>query len=286
MTVCIAAINQKHKIIAFATDRMVTASSPPIEFEHSLPKLTQINDYCIALSAGDALLGKEIFDTVRQPVGDTVHSVAQIAEHAKEIFQRKRLQILEAIHLRSRGINHKIFIEAGAKILPPQIYAQIDHAFATFMLQFEAIIAGVDESGPSIYGIRNPGLVDCYNPIGFHAIGTGSMHALVSLIETYNPTASEAETTYSVYRAKKVAEVAPGVGQETDLGICISTRKIKYFGKSTELMGKFSELYELERKSRKDLIRKEEFDILKIGDESEPIVKNNNAKDANPTRKK
>ncbi len=59
MTVCIAAINEKHKLIAFATDRMVTATFPPIEFEHSMPKVTQINNYCIALSAGDALRGKE-----------------------------------------------------------------------------------------------------------------------------------------------------------------------------------------------------------------------------------
>jgi len=273
MTVCIAAINQKHKLIAFATDRMVTATSPPIEFEHSLPKLTQINDYCIALSAGDALLGKEIFDEVRQTAGETRRSIAQIAEHTKEIYQRKRLQILEALHLRSRGINHKIFIEAGAKILPPQIYAQIDHAFATFMLQVEAIIAGVDESGPSIYGIRNPGLVYCYNSIGFHAIGTGSMHALVSLIETYNPTAGEAETMYSVFRAKKIAEVAPGVGQKTDLGMGIFSQKIKCFDEKAELIKKFSELYKEEKNARKDLITKSKLGTIIVGDESKPAVK-------------
>ena len=273
MTVCIAAINQKHKLIAFATDRMVTATFPPIEFEHSLPKLTPINDYCIALSAGDALLGKEIFDAVRQTAGETGRSIAQIAEHTKEIYQRKRLQILEAMHLRSRGINHKIFIEAGAKILPPPIYAQIDHAFATFLLQVEAIIAGVDESGPSIYGIRNPGLAVCYNSIGFHAIGTGSMHALVSLIETYDPTAGEAETMYSVFRAKKIAEVAPGVGQETDLGMGIFSQKIKCFSKKTELIEKFSELYKAEKNARKDLITKEKLSILRIGDEGKLTAK-------------
>lgn len=274
MTVCIAAINQKHKLIAFATDRMVTATFPPIEFEHSLPKLTQINDYCIALSAGDALIGKEIFDAVRQTAGETNRPIAQIAEQTKEVYQRKRLQILEALHLRCRGVNHKFFIEAGARLLPPPTYAQIDHAFATFMLQVEVIIVGVDESGPSIYGIRNPGLVVCYNSIGFHAIGTGSMHALVSLIETYKPTASEAETMYSIFRAKKIAEVAPGVGSETDLGMGIFSQKIKYFDENTELIKKFSELYDKEKNERKDLITKSKLAKLKIDADGKIAEKN------------
>jgi len=285
MTVCIAAINQEDKLIAFATDRMVTATFPPIEFEHSLPKSTPINDYCIALSAGDALIGKEIFDAVKQTAGETGRSIAQIAEHTKEIYQRKRLQILEAMHLRSRGLNHKIFIEAGSKILPPQMYAQIDHAFATFMLQVEAIITGIDESGPSIYGIRNPGLVVCYNSIGFHAIGTGSMHALVSLIETYNPKSSEVETMYSVFRAKKIAEVAPGVGHETDIGIGNINRKIKFFSKNTEIIKKFNELYKEEKTARKGLIMEEKLNIMGVGDKGELIAQNNNTKGQNQPKK-
>jgi 20S proteasome alpha/beta subunit len=274
MTVCIAAINQKHKLIAFATDRMVTANFPPMEFEHSLPKLTQINEYCVALSAGDALIGKEIFDNViRQTAGETNPSIIQIVERAKEIYQRKRLQILEATQLRTRGINHQIFIENGAKILPPSIYTQIDYAFATFSLPVESIIAGVDESGPYIYGIRNPGVVSCYNSIGFHAIGTGSMHALVSLIETYNPTTNEAETMYSVFRAKKVAEVAPGVGQRTDFGIGVFSQKIKYLEENDELIKKFSELYKEEENARRGLITKAKLGIVKVGDEGKAATK-------------
>jgi hypothetical protein len=274
MTVCIAAINQKHKLIAFATDRMVTATFPPIEFEHSLPKLTPINDYCVALSAGDALVGKEIFDDViKRTAGETSSSITQIVERTKESYQRKRLQILEAVHLRSRGINHQIFITEGAKILPPPTYAQIDYAFATFMLSVEAIIVGVDDSGPSIYGIRNPGLVNCYNSIGFHAIGTGGMHALVSLIETYNPAVGEAETMYTVFRAKKVAEVAPGVGPRTDLGMGVFSQKIKYFEENTELIKKFSELYKEEENARRGLITKAKLGILNIGDEGKLVAK-------------
>lgn len=264
MTVCIVAINQKHKLIAFATDRMVTATFPPIEFEHSLPKLTKLNNYCIALSAGDAIIGKEVFDAVSEILQKTNPPIAQISEHVKEMYQRKRLQILEALHLRSRGINHKVFIEAGAKLLPPAIYAHIDHAFATFKLHLEAIIAGVDELGAKIYGVRNPGLVDCYNSIGFHAIGSGSMHALVSLIQTYAPEISIVETMYSVFRAKKVAEVAPGVGEETDLGIVDSQQKVKFFDKNDELIKKFSELYKREKEKRKGLISEEKLDKLNV----------------------
>jgi len=272
MTVCIAAINHTHKLIAFATERMVTATSPPIEFEHSVGKLTQLNQYCVALPAGDAIRGKEIFDSVRGTVEKANPPIPQIAEQVKEMYQRKRLQILEALHLRSRGINHQAFIEAGAKLLPPNIYAQIDYALATFDLQVEAIVAGVDESGASVYGIRNPGLISCFNSIGFHAIGTGGMHALISLIETYAPEAGPAHTLYSAFRAKKVAEVTPGVGAETDLGIISIRQKIKYFHKNTELFKSLNELYEKEKKARKDLINRSEIDKLSIEDRAEEVV--------------
>jgi len=289
MTVCIVAINQKHRVTAFATDRMVTSTFPPIEFEHSLPKLTQISNHCIALSAGDAIKGKEIFDAVRETSQKANLPIAQIAEQVKEMYQRKRLQILEAQLLRSRGINHQIFIEAGAKLLPPAVYSQIDHAFATFMLPLELIIAGVDESGPSIYGIRNPGLVDCYNSIGFHAIGSGSMHALISLIQTYAPVISVVETLYAVFRAQRVAQVAPGVGEETDLGMVCSTEKVKYFDEKTELIIKFNELYEQEKDARKDLITKWKLATLSVDEKGkfvEQISNRNLQSETHKTKEK
>lgn len=266
MTVCLAAINEKHKLIAFGADRMVTAASPPIEFEHSMPKFVEITNCCIALSAGDALKGKEIFDSVKQMVGQSNPPISQIVQNIKDIYQQKRLQILEAIYLRARGINHTIFIREGAKILPPAVYHQIDHAFSTYTLPLELLIAGVDASGPSIYGIRNPGLLDCYNPIGFHAIGAGATHALGSLFETYRPSPGPAETMFSVFRAKKFAEIAPGVGEETDLGVAFFDQKLKYFGKNAELFKKFNELYKEEKKARKNLILTSKLVTLEIND--------------------
>ncbi len=213
---------------------------------------------------------------VKEIAGKTNPPIAQIAEHIKEVYQQKRLQILESQYLRSRGINHKFFIEAGAKLLPQAIYNQIDYAFATFMLPLEALIAGTDESGPRIYGIRNPGLVDCYNSIGFHAIGTGTMHALLSLIETYDPEASEMETMYSVFRAKKVAEVAPGVGEETDLGMVIFKQKLKFFDKNTEIFKILTKLYDDEKNARKDLITRSKLATLNISDEGKLTEKPTN----------
>jgi hypothetical protein len=267
MTVCIAAINNEHKIIAFATDRMVTASLPPIEFEHSIPKLTEISNHCVSLSAGDAIRGKEIFEELRHTVTKTNINLGQMVQCISEIYRKKRLQIAEALFLRVRGLSHSDFIQAGAKLLPPPIYAQIDHGLATFNLQVEAIIAGVDDSGPAIYGIHNPGIADCYNSIGFHAVGTGAMHALISLIETYSPNFSPGETLYSVYRAKRIAEVAPGVGQDTDLGIIEFNQKLKYFGQDSDVVKKFAKLYEDEKSKRKTLIMNAKLATLNLAKE-------------------
>jgi len=268
MTVCIAAINKEHNLVAFAADRMVTATLPPIEFEHTLPKLHRITDYCIGLSAGDALLGKEIFDTVKEiakkeKVEKKLPTIKSISNQVKDVYQRIRLQRIETIQLRSRGINHQVFIEQGAKLLHPNVYAQIDHAFATNDLGLEALIIGVDESGPSIYSVRNPGVINCFDSIGFHAIGSGQMHAVISLIETYDPKGEEAKTIYSVFKAKKIAEVAPGVGSKTDIGILKYKEIIKDFDENAELFKKLNELWNEEKKHQKSLTESRRFGNLK-----------------------
>jgi hypothetical protein len=102
------------------------------------------------------------------------------------------------------------------------------------------------------------------------------MHALISLIETYDPEASEMETMYSVFRAKKVAEVAPGVGEETDLGMVIFKQKLKYFDKNTELFKVFTKLYDDEKKARKDLTTRSKLATLNIGDKGELTEKKTN----------
>jgi 20S proteasome alpha/beta subunit len=262
MTVCLACISKKHNIVAFGSDRMVTSSYPPIEFEHKIPKIIEINEYCLGMSSGNALISKELFDVVRTKIYGRQVLTKEIAFTATSVYQEMRLKAAEDLALKSRGLTHEFFVKEGAKLLPPVIYQMIDQFLATFNFNLELIIAGLDEHGPTIYGIRNPGVMDCYDSIGFHAIGNGGMHGVLSLVETYNPEGEIPETLYSIFRAKRIAEVAPGVGKETDIGMISKAEKIKYFDESAELYEKAAELFDQEAKARNDLIKKSKFGII------------------------
>ncbi len=81
----------------------------------------------------------------------------------------------------------------------------------------EAIIAGIDETGPHIFVCKNSE-ISCRDGVGFAAIGAGAWHAESQLMFAgHTPGAPLAEALLNLYFAKKRAEVAPGVGSVTDM---------------------------------------------------------------------
>lgn len=225
----------------------------------------------------DALRCNELCNNTRAELSGKQASIKKIANTINTFYQQNRLKVIEDTFLLSRGLTQEQFIKDGAKILPLQIYQLIDQVVATFNFNLDLIVAGLDGQGPTIYGIRNPGVIDCYDSIGFHTIGSGGMHGILSLVDTYDPDSGKAEILYSVFRAKKVAEVAPGVGKNTDLGMISSEEKIKYFDKNADLFKQMDDLFENERKARNSLIAASKFatmDISGVGKESPNNVDN------------
>jgi hypothetical protein len=83
--------------------------------------------------------------------------------------------------------------------------------------EVQALIVGIDIHGPHIYVVDN-GEVSCNDIIGFAAIGIGARHAQSQfMLAKHSWSASEADTALLTYVAKKRSEVAPGVGQGTDM---------------------------------------------------------------------
>ncbi len=100
------------------------------------------------------------------------------------------------------------------------IQSQIDR----YDYGLQILVAGATPYGAHIYGISDPGTSQCYDSINFHAIGSGTPHALNSLIsrDCYGVKPLR-ETLIAVYEAKRLAEKAPGVGLVTDIEIVRST---------------------------------------------------------------
>ena len=87
-------------------------------------------------------------------------------------------------------------------------------------LGIDLIVTGVDQSGAHILGISDPGVMASYNRVGYHAIGSGLSHAILSLVGAGQDWSIKInQTVFNVFRAKRQAELAPGVGESIDMRI-------------------------------------------------------------------
>lgn len=262
MTVCIAAINHKEKALVYASDRMVTSGYPPVEFEHPIPKTIKITSYCVALSAGNALLKMGLCQQVRSRIAGKNLSIEEIAGLTRDSYQQFRLNRIEELVLKSRGLNLELFWREGVKLLPAGLYSEIQKSITLFDYEFSLIIAGVDAKGPSIYGLQNPGILDCFDSIGFHTIGSGRIHAFQSLISTYDPKESIEKTLYETYKAKKDAEIAPGVGKDVDLGLITQNGQCIDFTQDHIKIKDLEKFYENTQKTTKNMLANADFSSI------------------------
>ncbi|MGB3305506.1 MAG: hypothetical protein WBA63_04915 [Thermomicrobiales bacterium] len=197
---------------------MVTYSGL-IEFEHEVSKSTPINDHAIALQAGDAVAASAILKraTGAQTMDD--ESITAFSELVAQQYNLYRLGLVDEHIFKPRGLSSTQFYSGQQQAFQPQLAAQLDHQASTFQLGVQLIVAGVDQDGAHIHGIDPPaGLYMEYEAIGFHAIGSGAIHALQSLIELKQaPTRSLVDSVTNVVISKRRAEVAPGVGHDSDI---------------------------------------------------------------------
>lgn len=218
MTICIAAIGGDGGFVVVASDRMVTATPPPIQFEHNSRKITEISPHSVVLTAGDALAHVELCDeAVHMAKAIRILSIKQIAMEIQKAYQKQRSEKVEAEYLRPRGWTLKSFYEELTGKIPPDISFTVDRQIATYEHDLSVIVAGVDEKA-HVYSIRNPAVLDCWDGMGCFAVGSGSSHALPSFyLNNWQPSISLGSLVFMTYEAKKRAEVAPGVGKIVDI---------------------------------------------------------------------
>jgi len=261
MTVCIGAICDDGHTAIIASDRMVTSNYPPIKFEHTRRKIFHLTDYCAALTAGDALKPISIIPKVKAFLGKNP-SIESIAEDAKKHYQVLRAEKAEEFFLNPRTITKEVFYTKGAGIFPPDLFNLIDSQFIRFDFGLDLLIVGVDELGAHIYTVRNPGTIDCFNTLGFHAIGVGELHAVqVFIAHRYNKSYTMSEAINIVYAAKKAAEVAPGVGRETDIALIVKSHILNV---EPETIKELSKIYSAVTKTPLDEMREKSVKLDKL----------------------
>lgn len=282
MTVCIAAIytysieGKNRTGIIGASDRMIT-SHEAVEFEPPSPKISPLfpsEEFpsVVAMTAGDTpfqtAIVLETINVVKERIdltGNnwTVKDIANIYIECRQILERK---CAERDILSPFDLSHETFLSSQSVLSGNFINFIIDRISNYVAPGTETIISGIDKDGAQIYVIRN-NEVSCFNKIGFAAIGSGAMHAMSHfMLAKHSYLSSATETLLDTYVAKKKSEVAPGVGQQTDM---ILIEGGKGYSLKEEIISRLEQTYEniLEEEARiqesaKDEIKKYVEDII------------------------
>jgi len=250
MTLLVAGICKQdgEPAVVIASDRMISVMQPNIEYEGPMTKSYQITESCIMLTAGSALEGLPLHREIKKHVDDMgLKSVLEIVSIVKRAYQEIRKSRINDGICQRFCLSFEDFLERQGEMAPSVVQA-IYEQMSTFDLTLEILIAGVDNDGAHIYRISNPGIELCFDPIGFHAVGSGEEHAVANLIARgHNVETPLEEGLVNITEAKKVGEKASGVGEMTDIFIILSG---KTYGLTNEQIKGLVKLSELRQKGR------------------------------------
>ena len=259
MTVCIAALCENGKSVIMAADRMVTGEYLSITFEHLLSKIFHIADCCVIASSGDANVKTDVFHGAKPNI-DCLKTpdVKDIVDEIKKSYANERKRVIIEKILFPQGFDSfKDFYEYQ-HMLNPEVTKRIQIEIREYDFNLQILIAGVDQTGGHIYRIDNPGTSIPHDSIGFEVIGSGTQHAMTTLISNdYSIGFSTKKALFAVYEAKKISEKAPGVGKTyTDMAI-VSNQGIS---KITDDI--IRELDEIRKKKYEDIKQKKMIEEL------------------------
>jgi len=276
MTICVAAISAKNtngeKYAIVASDRMVTLSLPSIEWEQNVSKTIKISDNCVAATAGSAIAFTEVLRNAKPQIeklaNNDIHAIVEII---RQNYQVQRMKKVEEEILAKIGLTLKNFYEAN-QVLSPQIVQTVIDAMAKFNYGLTILVAGVDNSGPHVYRIDNPAKADCFDAIGYCAIGSGDLHSLTTFIANdYDPNLDLNHICAMTFESKKRSEKAQGVGTKSDLFIICNQRVVRMPSSIIEKLDQiYSKREEQERKAVTAIQEEiEKLDVVKIEKDGE-----------------
>jgi 20S proteasome alpha/beta subunit len=227
MTVCIAAICSDGKSVVVCADRMFTFPGLSVEFETLERKIEQIGSRCIAMSAGNSANAMEVIDRVRRKLGGNPNpAVQELAEIFREEYATVRNKMAqEHVIMPMLGADFDRFRLHGVPLATylekqPGAFQNITVMCSQQNLGADLLIAGIDSTGAHLFLVGHPGACGQLDKLGYAATGSGGIHATIRLsLGGQNRSRDLMETLAEVYSAKRAAEVAPGVGEATDVAI-------------------------------------------------------------------
>ena len=230
VTVCIAAICDTSMLLGMS-DRMLTAGD--IQFQPPSSKIWEITKSIVMMAAGDVGLQTEIWTQVRKSVDVRIQEkpndwfrVEEVADLYRAAYFNLKRRRAEMEILAPLGLDSTSFL-TQQKSMDAELVSKIAQELISYrMPDVAAIIAGNNplHGAPKgsavvsghLFVVEN-GDVSCADKVGFACVGAGAWHANSAMMQTgHTPATSIPNALLNIYTAKRRAEVAPGVGIETD----------------------------------------------------------------------
>jgi hypothetical protein len=205
--------------IVAAADRMLTDIGLGIEYESSRWKGVGLGGKQVVLVAGDMAVHSEIMRRLNlhletNPLGST-HDTAELVA---KLLREYRAEDAARQYLAPLSLDAVTFVE-GQKLMDTALVRELAREMQNYSLQTEVIVLGVDKKEQaSLYRIDPVGIVTNHSDTGFVSIGEGGIHSSAYfMLVPYTHVISYNQALYQTFKAKKRAEVAPGVGMHTDM---------------------------------------------------------------------
>jgi len=223
-----------------ASDRMITAGD--VKYEPHQMKIAEMTPQCLLSVAGDfAIHSQAIQDTRRVVRTARDKSPDNIARLYGKAIQSIKQREAEDLYLSPLGMNSDSFI-AQQKDMADSFIDRITGQLQSYEgEEVGAIIIGSDAENVHLYTVDSKGITHCLDDVGFAAIGIGAWHARSRLMQMgYTNQQYLAPALAAVFAAKKAGDLAPGVGEFTDINLVM---KDSYFPLWNKVHGKMHELY-------------------------------------------
>jgi hypothetical protein len=265
VTVCIAAICtfRGAPMVLATSDQMIT--SEDIEYQQPQPKGLLVSNHVIAMFFGNAVEQVTVALAVKaEAIRQNESNMALLAELYAHEYARLRRRRAEAAILEPLGLDTETFL-SRQHALDAGFVADVTHQLQDYHLDRYggAILAGVDSTGAHIYHVGDPGMALCMDRFGFVAGGGGRWHAESQfMFAGYVPMWDFERALLLIYSAKKRAEVAPGVGDATDL-VAITSRppELYYFGSEADVVKKLETVYQEGRQEMEQVKHRQEENV-------------------------
>ena len=226
MTLCIAALCENRKTLILMADKMLGVGF--IEAELAIEKIIQIHrNWWVMIAGNDISPVFDILDWSRKTLGEEDEcDVERVMQVISDNYQKKRLDLIEALYLKTRGWTMEQFVAKGHNNLPPTVFVEIDQAVQQYKLDISLLVGGFDCNGVGhIFSVDNPGITRRHDIPGYYAIGNGMFGALYFMYyRELSAPMKASECLYYVYEGKIFGYQAGGIGEDTD---CIIARHNK-----------------------------------------------------------